>query len=209
MTTGVATSRRRQLPSTARETMMRRSSQTRDDSTEANERATHEEAVQENIEVGFMFASKAFVQLLANPFVGPLTNRIGYSIPMFAGFFIMFLSTLILQLLVLQPKVMADEVPAPSLKQLLKDPYIMVVAEPSLPLWMRDTMKAPVWQHGAAFLPASISYLIGTNLFGPLGHRLGRWLASLLGLVIIGICLTQSILDLVPPLLIAKKIAIV
>lgn len=46
--------------------------------------------------------------------------------------------------------------------------------EPSLPLWMRDTMGAPVWQHGAAFLPASISYLIGTNLFGPLGHRLGR-----------------------------------
>ena len=32
--------------------------------------------------------------------------------------------------------------------------------EPSLPLWMRDTMGAPVWQHGAAFLPASISYLI-------------------------------------------------
>ncbi|KFM62307.1 Chromaffin granule amine transporter, partial [Stegodyphus mimosarum] len=41
--------------------------------------------------------------------------------------------------------------------------------EPSLPLWMMDTMNAPKWQQGAAFLPASISYLIGTNLFGPLG----------------------------------------
>ncbi|XP_028172256.1 synaptic vesicular amine transporter-like, partial [Ostrinia furnacalis] len=42
-----------------------------------------------------MFASKALVQLLANPFVGPLTHRIGYSIPMFTGFILMFLSTLI------------------------------------------------------------------------------------------------------------------
>jgi DHA1 family solute carrier family 18 vesicular amine transporter 1/2 len=39
------------------------------------------------------------------------------------------------------------------------------------------------------FLPASISYLIGTNLFGPLGHRIGRWKAALIGLVVIGSCL--------------------
>ena len=48
----------------------------------------------ETVEVGVMFASKAVVQLMTNPFVGPLTNRIGYSIPMFMGFIIMFLSTL-------------------------------------------------------------------------------------------------------------------
>ncbi|KAH9488576.1 hypothetical protein Btru_064251 [Bulinus truncatus] len=28
----------------------------------------------ENIEVGFMFASKAIMQLIANPFIGPITN---------------------------------------------------------------------------------------------------------------------------------------
>ena len=61
--------------------------------------------------------------------------------------------------------------------------------EPSLPIYMMDTMKADKWQLGAIFLPASISYLIGTNLFGPLGHRVGRWLASLVGLVIIAVCL--------------------
>ena len=72
--------------------------------------------------VGLMFASKPVVQLIANPFIGPLTNRyfiskkinyldihvrnklaknvfntfnrIGYSIPMFAGFIIMFISTI-------------------------------------------------------------------------------------------------------------------
>lgn len=48
----------------------------------------------ETVEVGVMFASKAFIQLLANPIVGPLTHKIGYSIPMFAGFVIMFISTI-------------------------------------------------------------------------------------------------------------------
>lgn len=65
----------------------------------------------------------------------------------------------------------------------------IAMLEPSLPIWMIDTMNADRWQQGVTFLPASISYLIGTNLFGPLGHRMGRWLAALIGLIIIGICL--------------------
>lgn len=251
----------------------------------------HKELVRENVEVGVMFASKAVVQLITNPFVGPLTNRIGYSIPMFCGFVIMFLSTIIfafsrsyavlffaralqgigsscssvsgmgmladrfpddkergnamgialgglalgvligppfggfmyqfvgksapfivlaflafldgcLQLLVLQPQVTKSNDDPPSLTALISDPYILIAAgaitfanmgiamlEPSLPIYMMDKMDAEKWQLGAAFLPASISYLIGTNLFGPLGHRMGRWLASLIGLFIIGLAL--------------------
>ncbi|KAH0945013.1 hypothetical protein HN011_005027 [Eciton burchellii] len=251
----------------------------------------HRELLEETVAVGMMFASKAFVQLLANPIVGPLTHKIGYSIPMFTGFIIMFLSTLIfafgrsygilflaralqgigsscssvsgmgmlaeryqddkergnamgialgglalgvligppfggvmyefvgksapflvlsalalgdglLQLLMLQPSVVYTEAEPPSLKSLVTDPYIVLAAgaitfanmgiamlEPSLPIWMMDTMDASRWKQGATFLPASISYLIGTNLFGPLGHKMGRWLASLIGLVVIGICL--------------------
>jgi hypothetical protein len=38
-------------------------------------RKKHRELSKENVEVGIMFASKAVVQLIANPFVGPLTNR--------------------------------------------------------------------------------------------------------------------------------------
>ncbi|XP_032672732.1 synaptic vesicular amine transporter [Odontomachus brunneus] len=251
----------------------------------------HRELLEETVAVGMMFASKAFVQLLANPIVGPLTHKIGYSIPMFTGFIIMFLSTLIfafgrsygilflaralqgigsscssvsgmgmlaeryqddkergnamgialgglalgvligppfggvmyefvgksapflvlsalalgdglLQLLMLQPSVVYTEAEPPSLKSLITDPYIVLAAgaitfanmgiamlEPSLPIWMMDTMGASRWKQGATFLPASISYLIGTNLFGPLGHKMGRWLASLIGLVVIGLCL--------------------
>jgi hypothetical protein len=50
--------------------------------------------------------------------------------------------------------------------------------EPSLPIWMMDTMHAGRWKQGVTFLPASVSYLIGTNLFGPLGHRMGRYCCS-------------------------------
>ncbi|XP_047114000.1 synaptic vesicular amine transporter [Schistocerca piceifrons] len=258
---------------------------------EQRRRQRHKDLIEETVAVGMMFASKAFVQLLANPIVGPLTHKIGYSIPMFTGFIIMFISTLIfafgrsygvlflaralqgigsscssvsgmgmlaerypddkergnamgialgglalgvligppfggvmyefvgksapflvlsalalgdglLQLLMLQPGVVRQDSDPPSLKALVMDPYIIVAAgaitfanmgiamlEPSLPIWMMDTMGAGRWKQGVTFLPASVSYLVGTNLFGPLGHRMGRWLASMLGLIIIGICL--------------------
>ena len=40
-------------------------------------------------------------------------------------------------------------------------------------------MFSDKWELGASFLPAAISYLIGTNLFGPLGHKMGRFVISL------------------------------
>lgn len=46
--------------------------------TKAPRRLKHDELVDETYEIGFMLASKVVVQLLANPFVGPLTNRWGY-----------------------------------------------------------------------------------------------------------------------------------
>lgn len=50
----------------------------------------------------------------------------------------------------------------------------IAMLEPSLPLWMMETWQAGSFERGAAFLPASISYLVGTNIFGPLAHRIGR-----------------------------------
>ncbi|PIO29471.1 hypothetical protein AB205_0112480 [Aquarana catesbeiana] len=201
----------------------------------------------ENVKVGLLFASKATVQLLTNPFIGPLTNRIGYQIPMFAGFCIMFLSTIMfafsgsyvllfiarslqgigsscssvagmgmlasiytddeergnamgialgglamgvlsLQLFILQPsRAQPESQTGTSLFELLRDPYILIAAgsicfanmaiamlEPALPIWMMETMCSRKWQLGVAFLPASVSYLIGTNIFGPLAHKMGR-----------------------------------
>ncbi|XP_023570415.1 chromaffin granule amine transporter isoform X5 [Octodon degus] len=173
---------------------------------------------EENIRVGVLFASKALMQLLVNPFVGPLTNRVGYHIPMFAGFVIMFLSTITLQLCILQPsKISPESAKGTPLLMLLKDPYILVAAgsicfanmgvailEPTLPIWMMQTMCSPEWQLGLAFLPASVSYLIGTNLFGVLANKMGRWLCSLVGMVVVGaslLCvpLARSIAGLIGP----------
>jgi MFS transporter, DHA1 family, solute carrier family 18 (vesicular acetylcholine transporter), member 3 len=42
---------------------------------------------------GILFASKAIVQLMVNPFSGVLIDRIGYDIPMMIGLTIMFFST--------------------------------------------------------------------------------------------------------------------
>jgi hypothetical protein len=41
----------------------------------AEREVRHKELVEETVEIGLMFASKAFVQLLANPIVGPLTHK--------------------------------------------------------------------------------------------------------------------------------------
>ncbi|NWX16695.1 VMAT1 protein, partial [Aegotheles bennettii] len=247
---------------------------------------------QENVRVGLLFASKALVQLVVNPFVGLLTNRIGYHIPMFIGFSIMFLSTVMfafsgtytllfiaralqgvgssfssvaglgmlasvytddfergnamgialgglalgvligapfgsvmyefvgksapflvlaflalldgaLQLCILQPsKISPESTRGTPVFTLLQDPYILVAAgalcfsnmgvamlEPTLPIWMMQTMCSPKWQLGMAFLPASISYLIGTNLFAILANKMGRWLCSLIGMAVVGISL--------------------
>ncbi|XP_069733699.1 chromaffin granule amine transporter isoform X2 [Phaenicophaeus curvirostris] len=215
----------------------------------------------ENVRVGLLFASKALVQLVVNPSVGLLTNRIGYHIPMFIGFIIMFISTVMfafsgtytllfiaralqgigssfssvavgapfgsvmyefagksspflvlaflalfdgaLQLCILQPsKISPESTKGTPVFTLLRDPFILIAAgalcfsnmgvamlEPTLPIWMMQTMCSPKWQLGMAFLPASISYLIGTNLFGILANKMGRWLCSLIGMVVVGISL--------------------
>uniref|UniRef100_A0A3P9PYH5 Solute carrier family 18 member A1 n=1 Tax=Poecilia reticulata TaxID=8081 RepID=A0A3P9PYH5_POERE len=233
---------------------------------------------EENVRVGLLFASKALVQLLVNPFVGPLTNRyyyrinkpfinlfafsgtyallffarslqgIGSSFSSVAGlgmlasvytdddergvamgvalgglamgvligapfgsvmydfvgksapFLILaFLAVFdgALQLCILQPsKICPGSVEGTPLLTLLKDPYILISAgslcfanmgvailEPTLPIWMMQTMCSPKWQLGMAFLPASVSYLIGTNLFGLLANKMGRSVPELLVLV--------------------------
>ena len=48
----------------------------------------------EDIRVGFLFASKAMVQLLVSPFSGAFIDRIGYDVPMCIGLTIIFFSTI-------------------------------------------------------------------------------------------------------------------
>ncbi|BHF84538.1 hypothetical protein SprV_0902768900 [Sparganum proliferum] len=48
----------------------------------------------ESLSVGLLFASKPLVQLIVTPTIGPLTNKIGYSIPVFIGLATIFGSTI-------------------------------------------------------------------------------------------------------------------
>lgn len=161
--------------------------------------------------MGIALGGLALGVLIGPPFGGIMYEFVGKSAP-FLILSALALGDGLLQLVMLQPSMVIEESDPPSLKALVMDPYIIVAAgaitfanmgiamlEPSLPIWMMDNMGASRWEQGVTFLPASISYLIGTNLFGPLGHRIGRWLAALLGLVIIGLCLLLVSSGLVSP----------
>ncbi|RXN20826.1 chromaffin granule amine transporter isoform X2 [Labeo rohita] len=152
---------------------------------------------EENVRVGLLFASKAMVQLMVNPFVGPLTNRIGYHIPMFAGFAIMFVSTISLGMLA---SVYTDDnergiamgiaLGGLAMGVLIGAPFGSVMYEfvgKSSPFLILAFLA--VFDGGMAFLPASVSYLIGTNLFGILANKMGRWLCSMIGMLIVGVSL--------------------
>jgi MFS transporter, DHA1 family, solute carrier family 18 (vesicular amine transporter), member 1/2 len=151
--------------------------------------------------MGIALGGLALGVLIGPPFGGIMYEFVGKSAP-FLILSILALGDGCLQLFMLQPSVNVAEAEAPSLKALVMDPYILIASgaitfanmgiamlEPSLPIWMMDNMDASRWEQGVTFLPASISYLIGTNLFGPLGHQIGRWRAALIGLVVIGACL--------------------
>lgn len=151
--------------------------------------------------MGIALGGLALGVLIGPPFGGIMYEFVGKSAP-FMILAALALGDGVLQLFMLQPSIVKSESDPPSLKALIRDPYILIAAgsitfanmgiamlEPSLPIWMMDTMGASKWQQGVTFLPASISYLIGTNLFGPLGYKIGRWRAALLGLLVIGICL--------------------
>ncbi|CAD5221744.1 unnamed protein product [Bursaphelenchus okinawaensis] len=52
----------------------------------------------EEIELGWLFASKALLQIFVNPFSGFVIDRIGYELPMIIGLVVMFSSTAIFAL---------------------------------------------------------------------------------------------------------------
>ncbi|XP_062613862.1 synaptic vesicular amine transporter-like [Saccostrea cucullata] len=89
-----------------------------------------------------------------------------------------------------------------SIVELMKDPLILTTSgiimlttmamstlEPTIPIWILYTMKAQNWQLGLVFLPDSIGYLIGTNAFGVVARKVGRWICSMFCMILVGFCL--------------------
>uniref|UniRef100_A0A8D1EPZ2 Solute carrier family 18 member A2 n=1 Tax=Sus scrofa TaxID=9823 RepID=A0A8D1EPZ2_PIG len=150
--------------------------------------------------MGIALGGLAMGVLVGPPFGSVLYEFVGKTAPFLVLAALVLLDGAI-QLFVLQPsRVQPESQKGTPLTTLLRDPYILIAAgsicfanmgiamlEPALPIWMMETMCSPKWQLGVAFLPASISYLIGTNIFGILAHKMGRWLCALLGMIIVGI----------------------
>lgn len=247
---------------------------------------------------GWLFASKAIVQLMVNPFSGALIDKIGYDMPMMIGLTIMFFSTavfacgrsygvlffarslqgagsafadtaglamiadrfteenersralgialafisfgclvappfggalyqfagkevpfLILALvclidglmLLLVMKPISEQIKAsqeykpPSIPiyRLLMDPYIAVCAgallmsnvalaflEPTISMWMEDTMTTDNWKIGMIWLPAFFPHVLGVVLTVKMAKRYPQhtWLMAAIGLGLEGMC---------------------
>lgn len=246
---------------------------------------------------GVLFASKAIVQLMVNPFSGALIDRIGYDIPMMIGLTIMFLSTSVfacgksygvlffarslqgvgsafadtaglamiadrfteeserskalgialafisfgclvappfggalyqfagkevpflilafvsladgfMLLLVMKPikeQLAQRYEPKPTIPiwRLLMDPYIAVCAgalmmsnvalaflEPTISLWMEDTMTHDNWKIGMIWLPAFFPHVIGVVITVKMAKRYPQyqWVMAASGLALEGLC---------------------
>ncbi|XP_058792612.1 synaptic vesicular amine transporter isoform X2 [Phymastichus coffea] len=59
----------------------------------------------------------------------------------------------------------------------------MAILEPCLPIWLRTHIKAKKWQLGAAFIPDSVGYLVGTNFFGMIAYYYGRYKTAVLAML--------------------------
>ncbi|KAG8177856.1 hypothetical protein JTE90_027122 [Oedothorax gibbosus] len=261
----------------------------------------------ENSNVGLLLASKAIVQLLMNPILGPMTNRMGSKSPMFFGTIVLFISSImfaygntfnilfaarsihgvgsscitiggfsmiadrypedkkrskimgfimggtatgvlvgyplgsvmydfvnqstpflivaslllvntVLIYIFLHPRLEPERLlVGASIRKLILDPYIIVasgaicmsaftiaVLEPALPIWLMESMSPPKWQLGTVFIPDSFGYFVGTNFFGIVALKMGRWLTAMISLLTVGVCaitipLSTHVLQLVIP----------
>ncbi|XP_063609348.1 synaptic vesicular amine transporter-like [Penaeus indicus] len=107
----------------------------------------------------------------------------------------------VVQLAVLNPRPVPERlVAATPMKQLLRDPYIVVTAgaimvatsamavlEPCLPIWLTDTLHPKTWQLGTAFIPDSVGYLLGTSCTAGPAFRVGRWRAAMAALMLVAV----------------------
>ncbi|XP_076317026.1 synaptic vesicular amine transporter-like isoform X2 [Tachypleus tridentatus] len=139
--------------------------------------------------------------LVGYPFGGVMYNFVGKASPFLILAGLIFLNV-VLQFIILQPGIAPETMLQSSpLKLLVTDPNILIacgavwvstsvmaVLEPCLPVWLMDTMELPRWQLGTVFVPDSIGYLLGTNLFGSVAFRIGRWLAASVSLLVVGVC---------------------
>ncbi|XP_049881140.1 synaptic vesicular amine transporter-like [Pectinophora gossypiella] len=81
---------------------------------------------------------------------------------------------------------------------------VMAALEPCLPLWLSETVHAPRWQVGLAFLPDSAGYLLAASFLGSCARTHGHEPVAIIGQVVVGLSamslgVARSAWALVPP----------
>ena len=157
--------------------------------------------------LGIALAFISFGCLFAPPFGGILYEFTGKTVP----FLILALVCLIdgvLMVLVMKPVrlerslLSREERPTGTpIYRLLMDPYIAVTAgalamsnvslaflEPTISLWMKQTMGADEWQIGFCWLPSFVTHVMGVYATVKLAYKFPQyqWLMALIGLSIEG-----------------------
>ncbi|XP_072288995.1 chromaffin granule amine transporter-like [Eucyclogobius newberryi] len=150
--------------------------------------------------MGVALGGLALGLLCGAPFGSVLYEFVGKSAP----FLVLAGLTLlegVLQLCILSPtQVSPESIKGTPFLTLLRDPYILLTAgalffsnmaiavqDATLPIWLMETMCASQLQLGLSYTPATLAYLISTNLFGYLSKPCGRWLCSMIGMNLAGV----------------------
>uniref|UniRef100_T1KBQ9 Major facilitator superfamily (MFS) profile domain-containing protein n=2 Tax=Tetranychus urticae TaxID=32264 RepID=T1KBQ9_TETUR len=63
---------------------------------------------------------------------------------------------------------------------------ITAVCEPILPIYLIDSLNAPEWQLGIAFLPDAFGYIIGAHILGFDKHSVDKWVITIISLFLAG-----------------------
>lgn len=159
--------------------------------------------------LGIALAFISFGSLVAPPFGGSLYEFAGKAVPfivlaliaLFDGTLMMFAMKPVRK----QRKDLKkqDKLPnATPIYKLIVDPYIAVCAgclvmanvslafiEPTIALWMKDTMGSPEWQIGLIWLPAFIPHIFGVFLTVKIAEKYPQhqWLLAAIGLAMEGV----------------------
>lgn len=160
--------------------------------------------------LGIALAFISFGCLVAPPFGGTLYQFLGKKVPFLALATIALVDGGLL-LCVMGPirrerkmKKSKEELPKGTpIWRLLMDPYIAIAAgalamsnvslaflEPTLAIWMKDTMDATEWEMGFVWLPAFIPHVMGVYLTVKLAKNYPKhqWLMAAVGLALEGVC---------------------
>ncbi|GFG35851.1 hypothetical protein Cfor_01169 [Coptotermes formosanus] len=150
--------------------------------------------------MGIVLGSMAVGVLLGYPFGSLLYDFVGKMAP-FIVISVAVLLNGVLQLFLLDLKPVPDRLPvSTSWHRLLSDGHIVLIAgaiwlststmailEPCMPIWLMDNIKPQKWQLGMVFIPDSVGYLLGTNLFGPVAYNMGRWRVAVSAMMLVGL----------------------